>query len=189
MASPGDYGLFVNTTQVWDVASQLQNINVNTPEFKELLVRMYMDINRIALAVNQKETGTYAPIPNEFVDGNQWFPNPAYTSQTAINPTLRQEFRTVINFGMLPNTTTQSVAHGIGDPVTGTLTSFTFTRIYAVASDTTARTYIPIPFVDVVTAGAADIQIDVDAVYVNITTASNRTNYTVCYVVLEYIKN
>jgi hypothetical protein len=33
-----------------------------------------------------------------------------------------------------------------------------------------------------------NIKLDVDAVNVNITTGINRTNYNVCYIVLEYIK-
>lgn len=86
-----------------------------------------------------------------------------------------------INFGTLPNTGTKSVAHNI--PIT---VGVTFTRIYATASDTAGSLYIPIPFVE--TTGN-EIQIDVDATNVNITTTSDRTNFTICYVVLEYIKN
>jgi hypothetical protein len=87
-----------------------------------------------------------------------------------------------VNFGALPNTATKSVAHGI--TIT---TATTFTRIYATASDTSGSTYIPIPFSSPTLV--SNIQITVDATNVNITTGSNRSNFNICYVVLEYIKS
>lgn len=187
MASPGDYGLFVTTTQIWDVASQLRDMNVNTPEFKELLVRMYMDLNRIALALNKKESGLYVTMPREFVDGNQWFSNPLYNSTTAVVPALRNEFRTVINFGALPNgavSTTKSVAHNISIN-----TGFTFTRIYGVASDSTGLQYIPLPFASPVITDAIALSVTSTNVVVTVDATKNYSNYTVCYIVLEYLKH
>lgn len=181
MANPQEYGLFVPTTNIWDM-QQLQQVDVNSPEFKELLVRLYQNINNICTALNLKDSAYYNT--QEFVNGQAWFPNPALNSTTATAPTFRQVYRQVVNFGALPNAGAKAVLHNI--PIT---IGYSFTRIYAVASDKVALTYIPIPYVDVTTAGAADIQLDVNATQVVITTASNRTNYTVCYVVLEYIKN
>lgn len=168
-----DIGSFVATTNVWDVA-QLYQMDVNSPEFKELLVRLYQNVNNISILLNLKDTGYYNQ--QEFVNGQLYFPNPAKNTQN-----FRQVYRMTINFGALPNTTTKSVPHNI--PIT---VGVTFTRIYATASDTTTPAYIPIPFVD---TGGNDIQIDVDGTDVNITTTSDRTNFTICYVVLEYIKN
>lgn len=170
-------GAFVPTTNVWDV-SQLYDIDVNTPQFKELLVRLYQNVNNIALVLNIKDTGYY--VTSEFVNGQSFFPNPANNSTTATAPTLRQVFRKVVNFGALPNNTTKSVAHHI--PVTA---GFTFTRIYGAASDTSGGHYIPIPYA---TPVADDIALDVSTTDVTITTSADRTNFTVCYVVLEYIK-
>jgi hypothetical protein len=172
------YGSFIPTTNIWDVG-QLYQTDVNSQEFKELLVRLYQNVNNIALALNLKDTGYY--IRQEFVNGQQYFPNPANNSSTATAASMRQVFRTTVNFGALPNNATKSVAHNI--PITA---GFSFTRIYATASDTTGLTYIPIPFVD--TAGN-NIELYVDATNVNIITTSNRTNYNICYVVIEYIKN
>ena len=83
----------------------------------------------------------------------------------------------------LPNAGTTSVPHGIN--ITAD-TSFTFTRIYATASQVNVS-FLPIPYVSV--ANIMDnIEINVDNTNVNITTGSDRTNYTFCYVILEYIK-
>lgn len=179
MSNPTLSGAFVPTTNVWDV-SQLYDVDVNTPQFKELLVRLYQNVNNIALVLNIKDSGYY--VTSEFVNGQSFFPNPLNNSATATAPTLRQVFRTVVNFGALPNATTKSVAHNI--PVTA---GFTFTRIYGAASDTSGGNYIPIPYATPVALND-NIALDVSTTNVTITTGVNRTNFTVCYVVVEYIK-
>lgn len=170
-------GAFIPTTNIWDV-SQLYSMDVNSQEFKELLVRLYQNLNNISTMVNFKDTGFYDT--NEFVNGQLYFPNPALSSQTQQNPLFRQVFRLVIEFGALPNTATKSVAHNISIN-----DAYTFTRIYATASDTTGLNYIPIPYASPVLAN--NIELNVDATNVNITTGSNRSNYSICYVVLEYL--
>jgi hypothetical protein len=170
-------GAFVNTTNVWDV-TQIYTTEVTSPEFKELLVRLYQNLNVMAQVVNIKDSGYY--VLDEFLNGQKYFMNPALNSTTSTQPTFRQVLRKVINFGALPNTATQSVAHGI------TINqSYTFTRIYGAASDTTGLTYLPLPYASVVLAN--NIELFVDATNVNITTGANRSNYNVCYIVLEYI--
>lgn len=179
MANPQEYGLYVNSTYIFDV-QQIQQADVNSAEFKELLVRLYQNINSMCIALNLKDSGYYNT--QEFVNGQMWFPNPAYNSSTPVYPAFRQVYRTVVDFGFLPDTGTATVPHYI--PINE---AYSFTRIYATASDPVALTYIPIPYASA--SGIDDLQIDVDATNVIITTASNRTNYTICYVILEYIKN
>jgi hypothetical protein len=171
-------GLYIPTTNIWDV-SQLYSTEVTDPAFKELLVRLYQNVNNIALALNLKDSAYYDQ--TEFVNGQMFFPNPANSSQTVAAPAYRNVYRMVINFGALPNAGAKSVAHNI--PITA---AYTFTRIYATASDTTGLTYIPIPYASPTLVN--NIQLDVTATNVTITTGSNRTNYNVCYVVLEYLK-
>ena len=72
-------GLYVPTTDVWEV-SRIQDIDVNSEEFKLLLVRLYQNINVIALALNQKDSAIY--YPSEFVDGQTFFPINTYTLGT-----------------------------------------------------------------------------------------------------------
>lgn len=165
-------GLFVPTSFVWDIG-RLQEVDVNSPEFKDLLVRLYQNIARIATALNLKDSAYY--YTGEFVNGQLYFPNPALSSLNPQTARYRQVTRFVMNFGALPNAGIKSVAHGLTID-----TAWTFTRIYATASDTTGLTYIPIP--------SFQANLSVDAVNVNITTTANLTNYNVCYVVLEYLK-
>jgi hypothetical protein len=169
-------GLFVPTTNVWDV-SQLYSIDVNSTEFKELLVRLYQNINNIALALNLKDSGYY--VPTEFVNGQLYFPNATLNTAASGPAPFRQVFRKIINFGALPNAGSKSVAHGI--LITPT---YSFTRIYATATNPNTS-FIPIPYASPVLAN--NIELQVDTVNVTITTGSNRTAYTICYVVLEYI--
>lgn len=173
------YGAFIQTTQVWDVA-QLLDVDVTSPEFKELLVRLYQQINNIANILNIKDTGQYQL--SEFVNGQLYFSNPALSSSTAQIANDRQVWRKVINFGALPNTGTKSVAHTISCTAVTT-----FTRIYACASDLTGKNYIPIPYASPTAANS--IELKVDATNVTIITGSNRTNFTITYVVLEYLQS
>ena len=174
-------GAFVPTTNVWDV-SQLYEIDVNSEAFKELLVRLYQNLNNISLVLNLKDTGYY--LNQEFVNGQLYFPNTNLNSSTEQTSEFRQVWRLVINFGALPDFTgspTKSVPHGL------TITpGVTFTRIYATASNTTGFEYIPIPYASPTAANS--IEINVDATNVNIITGSNRSNFTICYVILEYLK-
>jgi hypothetical protein len=177
--NPFNAGSFVVTTNVWDVA-RVYEIEVGSPEFKELLVRLYQNVNNIATLLNIKDTGVYNTF--EIINGQRYFPDPALNSGTAGVAVARQVYRTTVNFGALPNAGTKSVAHKIT-----TTPKTTFTRIYATASDTTGREYIPIPYAS---ATATDIiELSVDGTNVNITTGSDRTSFTVCYVVLEYLQS
>jgi len=171
-------GLLVPTTNVWD-PSQLYNVDVTSPEFKELLVRLYQNINTIAIALNLKDSGYY--VETEFLTGQQFFPNPALSSTTPQTPVFRGSFRTVVDFGALPNATTKSVAHNIdfGD-------TYSFTRIYAASTDQVNLQALPIPYATTVPGN--EIELWVDATNVNIRTASDYSAYTVTYVILEYIK-
>lgn len=170
-------GAFLPTTDIFDV-SRIYELDVNSQEFKEFLVRLRQSINDIALVVNVKDSGYY--FDQEFVNGQAYFPNPSLSSTTSQNPVPRQVFRTVVNFGALPDTASKSVAHNL------TIDSnFSFTRIYGTATNP-STSFIPIPYAS--PTGANAIEISVDATNVTITTGSNRTAYTTTYVVLEYIK-
>lgn len=176
-------GMFIPTTNIWDVG-QIQEIDVNSKEFKELLVRLYQNINNISLVLNKKDSAYYDV--HEFVNGQLFFPNPSLNSGSDTRPSFRQVYRLVVNFGALPNAgvnPVKSVPHGL------TINSgFTFTRIYATASDTTGLNYIPIPYASPTLID--NIQLDVDATNVTITTGAgtNRSNFNVCYVVMEFLK-
>lgn len=161
------------STFIFDVQA-IQSVDVNSKDFKELLVNLYINIRDMLDNINSLDSGRYPLI--EIINNQQWF-NPKPTS---LNDTYREDYRTTVNFGALPNTTIKSVPHGI--TVTNTLS---WTKIYATATDPVGLTGIPIPYVDL---SGNDIQINVDQTNINISTSSDYSNYTICYIVLEYLK-
>lgn len=170
-------GSFVPTSFSWEIG-EIQQLDID-PQLKSLVIRLYQNLNLMALALNTKDSALY--VEQEFLNGQQYFPNPSLTSSTAQTPTMRQVFRKVINFGTLPNTATTSVAHGI------TITSgFSLTRLYGAATNTARTSFIPLPFAS--PTDADNIQLDMDATNINITTGKDQTAYTTCYVVIELIK-
>ncbi len=163
-------GSYVPTTNVWDVGL-LYDIEVTSPEFKELLVRLYQNVNNIALALNTKSTGYY--INEEFVSGKLFF-NPASNDPLQLRP----GFIKTINTGALGAGVT-AVNHDIA--VTNT---FKWMFISGAATNTGTVVGYPLPF-----AGAAgnNIEVSVTATQVLINNNSGVT-FTDSQVTLEYCK-
>src|SRR5579859_1042242 len=99
--NPSNALSFIVTTLIWDVIARINEVDVTSPEFKELLVRLSQYINNLSLVVNLKDTGIYST--NEIINGQKYFPNPLQNSSTAGTPLDRQVYRMTINFGALPN--------------------------------------------------------------------------------------
>src|SRR5208337_2336002 len=177
MANEIPSGAFVTTTNVWDVQA-LYDTDINTPAFKELLVRLYQNVNNIANVLNLKDTGYYLQQP--FVTGQLYFPNIALNSSTAASAEFRPVWRYVVVFGQLPNAGSKSVPHGL--TINSATTNVGF---YAECTDTTGLKYITLPYASA--SGIDNIQLDWDATNVTITTASDRRNFNICNVVLEYL--
>lgn len=175
--SQANFGSFVPTTNVWDV-QQLQSLNID-PQLKELLVRLYQNINNISVVLNTKDSAYY--VLEEFLNGQIYFPDPNLNSTTSQKPTFRQVFRTVVNFGALPNAATKSVAHGITFD-----TNCSVTRIYGAATNSTSTSFLPLPYVSTVLN--FQIALTVDNTNVNASTSSDYSDYTRTYIVIEYIK-
>lgn len=167
-----DLGAYVSTTEIFD-PGRLNSLDVNSNEFKDFLNILTRVINDINLLVNLKDTGYYNL--TEFVNGQNFFPNPALSSLTPANPIYRNVFRKTINFGPLPNASTTSIPHGI--PVNA---PYTFTRMYGCASNP-GTSFVAIP--------NQDIKLTADATNVTIQTFSAYAGYTTTYVILEYIKS
>ena len=168
-------GAFLPTTSVWDI-DEIKNADVNSKEFKDVLVRLYQNLNNIALSVNIRDAGYYDQ--TEFINGQLFFPDPSLVSTSSQTPEYRQVFRKVVNFGALPNSSAKSVAHDLTINA-----NVSFTRIYGAASDPIGFKYIPLPY-----AGSGQISIDIDSTNVTVTTTSARSSYTTTYIVLEYLK-
>ena len=172
-----NFGSFVPTTFVWEI-QQIQSSNIDE-NLKDILVRLYQNLNQVVLPINTKDTGIYDL--SEFVNGQVFFPNTTLSSTTPQAPTARQVYRKVINFGALPNAATKSVAHGITID-----TNVSITRLYGAATNP-GVSFIPIPYVSI-TALTDQAELGMNATNVNIHTAINYSAYTTCYVVIEYIK-
>lgn len=171
-------GNLIQTTFVWN-AQEVQNLKVN-PDLKRLLVQLYQNLNQVTLALNAKDTGFYNE--QEFLTGQQFFSKPGVSSTSQSAPDQRQVFRKVINFGALPDATlTKSVPHNISLQA-----GYSFTRIYGCA--TGPSSFIPIPYISV-SALANNIELKLDGTNVTIVTGIDRSSYTICYIILEYIKN
>ena len=82
MPSPS-MGLFVPTTDVFDIGN-IQKLDVNSPEFKELIIRLQFRTNQLALTLNQKDTGIYSLM--QFLTSQTFYPNQALSSTTSATP-------------------------------------------------------------------------------------------------------
>ena len=112
----------------------------------------------------------------QVLSGKAWYPS------VDNNQAFRSVFRTVVDFGALPNAGTKSVAHGLDFT-----TALSGTFISATATDPVALVTIPIPFSSPILN--ENIKITVDDTNVNITTAIDYSSYTITYVVIEFIYN
>lgn len=164
-------GSFVQQTPIFD-PTRLYEVEVTSPEFKELLVLLAQQMNNISLVLNQKISGYY--LNEEFVTGSQFY-NPNSDNPLELIP----EYRSVYDTGALPTGVTTIVAHGLTIAST-----WRFTAIYGTANDNVGPLYAPIPNGVV---GAGDIAISIDGTNINITNNTG-TNFTSSNVVLQYVK-
>jgi len=175
------YGSFLGTTRIFE-EQKLRKANVNSEEFKQVISDIGNSLNDILLQLNNKETSLY-PL-DEFLTNHQFFINPSLSATTSNSqtPDFRPVFRRTINFGALPNATSKSVAHTID--MTATVIG---TRLYGVASNPANNSIIPIPYIT--NTSTEVVKLEVTNTKVVITTYDNKTAYTNCIVVFEYIKS
>lgn len=165
-------GSFVPTTVILDVA-QLHEVDVNTPEFKELLVRLYQTVNNISIALNSKDSAYY--IQEEFVTSQLWF-NPSSSNQLD----LRAGFRKTINIGPIAAGATATIAHGL--TVTST---WKWTFINGAATDTVNLLGYSISYADM-----AGNTLSARTTSTNVIVENNTSvDFTDVYVTLELVKN
>jgi len=185
MANPqfSNAGSFIPTTFILDT-QQFYETEVNSEEFRELIVRLAQNLNNIALVLNTKDTGYYPAA--EFVNSQLFFPNPTGNTSTMQGNAYRQVFRTTVNFGALPNATTKSVAHNINISTTIPST-YSFTRIYGAASKPDQTSFIPLPYSSLTLLD--NIELHVTDTNVVVTTGIDYSAWTITYIVVEYLQN
>lgn len=139
---------------------------------QQFLIQITNVYSQIARFINLREVSLYNL--QEAQTGQQWFSSNVQQNKGG--------YRTVINFGALPNNSTKSVPHGIS-----ITPSTVFTHIYGTGSSSNTA-FIPIPYVNVATP-TDGVAIIVGTTNVSITTTTaNWVNYN-AVVVLEYLKN
>lgn len=163
-------GSFVPTSNIWDV-QQIASVDVRSPEFKELLVRLYQNLSLMANVLNSKDSGFY--LREQFLTGQAWF-NPLSTEPQK----LRGSFRKVIDIGTV-GAGVITVAHGLA-----LTTDWKFTYINGAVTNTATLIGYPLPFVGA--AGYIELRIDATNVIVNNTTG---VTFDYGYVVLEFLKS
>lgn len=177
--SQANFGSFVPSTFIWQM-QEAQSLQID-PGLKQLLVKLYQNLNLMQISLNQREFANYSL--TEVLNGQTYFPVPGLNSLSSIQPEDRQVFRTTINFGPLPNTTTITVPHDI-DIDSG----YSFTRIYGAATNSNQTSFIPLPYASC-TDVAHNVELKVTDTNVFITSGADYSDYINTYIVLEYIKS
>ena len=139
-------------------------------EAKDFTVETF---KKVSNAINVRTIGWM--LEEELLSGQQFIPSAINT--TGLQAPFRSVFRKVINFGPLGNGD-KAVAHGITFD-----TNFTLVHMWASATDPTNLLAIPIPYV----YGTKIIQLYMDSTNVHIVTQENLSNYSRCFVVIEYL--
>lgn len=169
-------GAFVPETDIFDT-QQIYDLDVNSREFKEFLVRLRQSMNDMALVLNIKNSGIY--YPQEFVTGQIFFPNPELNSTTSQSPAPRPVFRQVVITGALP-ATTKSVPHNI-DFSDG----FQLVDIYG-GADAPGVDSIRLPYASPTANDSVSVKITPTNVV--LTTGVSKVAYTRSRVIIEYLK-
>lgn len=152
----------------------LNNLDINSEEFKDLIVRITQTINNICINTNKKVIGIY-PL-EEIATGILYYKNLANPSSPFMpnNPSnFRMVFRFTYATGAIPPGTL-TIAHGL--PITNT---WEFVDVRGCATDNVGLNYYPMtnPLLSVVANGT-------NIVITNGTAIS----FTSGNVVLEYMK-
>ena len=176
--SPQDTeGILLPTTDIYD-AQLIEALDIESPEFKDFLVRLQETLNTYALYINNKAYGRYNI--RETINGKTYFQT-TVSSSSSSSYTPRQGYWIVVDVGALLNNATKTVPHNIP----GINTNFTFTTMYGAATNPIGLQSIPIPYIN--TEGFVGIKTtNTDLL---ITSNFDATAFTRCYIVIEYLKN
>ena len=160
-------GIFIGTTQLFDPET-IDNIDVNSEQFKQLIHNLYTNVNNIILALNQKPNGIILNI--ETLSGKFYY-NPNSNDPQKLRPSYIK----IVDCGTLPDNTTTQTAHAIDWDE-----NYTFISISGAATNPTGLESVPLP--------NSDITVSVDSDEILITTTTDFSDFTRTYITLEYIK-
>jgi hypothetical protein len=142
------------------------------PDQKDLMLRNYL--GSIATATNTKDSGIYSSV--ETITGQKFLPT--FSTDTFSSANYKSVIRKVFSTGALPNSSSITIAHGITFSPT-----YSVTRMYGAATNP-SNSWIPLPYASPTLAD--NISLEANSTNIIITTGSNRTAYTISYVVIEF---
>ena len=153
------------------VANQVGNTDFpdNFEDFHEIFEREY---KKLLSAVNSKEGGLY--LPQELATFNEYFDRDDPQN-------MRNVYRIVVDFGVLPNATEKRVPHNITFNANVRLT-----RLFGGSSNPSSIQFIPLPFCS--TTLLENVMLEADQEDIIITTGSDRSSFKETTVVMEYTK-
>ena len=137
-------------------------------------------LKKITNAVNLREIGFF--LDEELLSGKAFIPGTVNLQASETAQQYRTILRKVVDFGALPNAGAKAVPHNIVVDA-----NFTLIQMWAAATDPIALTMLPIPYATPLALNQ-NIALQMDATNVIITTGTNRTAFTRCHIVLEYIQ-
>ena len=166
-------GSFVQQTPAFDVA-RLSETDVNSEEFKDLIVQLAQQTNNMSIVLNTKQSGLY--LTNEFLNGNL-YPPKTLTGNNQLRQ--RNEYQILVIFPQL-TAGVNTMVHGI--PVDA---NTVFTGFKGMANDPTGFNYYPLPWASA--AGLTNIEVKANATNIIITNNSGIV-FATTPVVLFYLK-
>jgi len=134
-------------------------------------------LKRISTAINVREIASF--LDQELLTGGQFIPGANATPQQSPDQ-YRDILRKVIVFGALPNATTKSIAHGIAYD-----NRFSLINLWLAATDPIGLTSFSLQYYSI---AAGDIILSLTNTNVVVTTASDYSAYTRCWVFIEYVQ-
>ncbi len=137
-------------------------------------------LKKITISVNSREIGFF--LDQELLTGKAFIPGFNIQLAGGSSQQFRSVLRMVVDFGALPNASVKSVPHEIMVD-----NNFTLVQMWACATDPLAFLSFPIPYCDPYVL-ANGVALTMDATNVNIATGINRTTFTRCFVVIEYMQ-
>ena len=176
MANIPQQGTSIPTTQNWNV-EDITSLSSIDPNLKDVLIKLYRNLNIMALAINYKESGMY-------MDTERYINSSLFSDQQDTNegPNLspRPIYRTVIDIGALPNSTFTTVAHDIE-----IIAGYRFIGIFGGASKVDGSSFIPLGQSS--STANENIKIEVTATDVITTTTKDYSAYF-GLIILMYVK-
>lgn len=165
-------GSYIQQTPLFEL-NRLQNVDINSDEFRLLLVQLFQQVNNICIILNTKDSGFY--VTQEFATG-AFLENPASSSDPSKQ---RMIFRKTLFTGTI-NPGVNTYPHGLV-----VLATWSFIESPGMANDNGGGNYYPLPWASA--GGGTNIEVKLDNTNVTITNGTAIT-FNSGFVIIRYVK-